>query len=44
MPEGWSANMARYIKCGEWYHKTCTNTPKSFLKKKRAMPACENCK
>ena len=35
MPEGQSANMARCIKCGEWYHKTCTNTV--FFEEKRAM-------
>ena len=30
--------MARCIKCGEWYHKTCTNTPKTvFFEEKRAM-------
>ena len=44
MPEGRSTNMARCVKCGEWYHKTCTNIPKTVFSRKREPWACEHCK
>ena len=36
-----SANMARNIKCGEWYHKTCTNIPKTVISRRRETWACK---
>ena len=44
MPEGRSANMARCIKCGEWFHKTCTNIPKTVFSRQRESWACERCR
>jgi len=38
MPEGWSANMARWYGS---YHKTCINNPKTAFSRKREPWACE---